>query len=270
MTSTPAKPPRFFLGWTVVAAAALISFSQVAIFNPVLGVFIPEFERDFGWSRTEISLGVSIGSLVGAATTPFFGPLIDRYGGRRFAVGGAAFLACCLVALSQMQTLWQFLAIYALGRGVSAGLLALVTSTTVSKWFVRRRGYAVGAMSLGTRIAFATMPIGVQLIIQSADWRAAALSLAATVALFAVLPSFKWLHPRPEDYGLHPDGDEPRSVQGSAGQGASRIIVQRPRVQLDQAGRRAHEGLLLRDVVRGAHGDGRRRGQPPPDTPPRG
>ena len=93
-----ATKPRFFLGWTVVAVAVLASFTEVAFFNPVLGVFIPEFEREFGWSRTEISLGVSLGSLVGAAVAPFFGPMVDRYGGRPFVVGGAAFMAIGLVA----------------------------------------------------------------------------------------------------------------------------------------------------------------------------
>jgi MFS family permease len=222
------NPPRFFLGWTVVAAAGIICFSQVAIFNPVLGVFIPEYEREFGWSRTEISLGVSFGSLVAAATTPFFGPMIDRYGGRRFAVGGSLFLSLCLLALSQMQAEWQFLSIYAMARGVSAGLLALVTGTTVSKWFVRMRGYAIGVMSLGTRLGFAVLPIGVQLIIQAEDWRMALIALSASVAMFGVLPAILWLHPRPEDFGLLPDGDDPERRTLPSASGAASIVVQDP------------------------------------------
>src|SRR5687768_7288974 len=94
------KPPRFFMGWTIVAVAALVGFTEVAFFNPVLGVFIPEFEREFGWSRTEISLAVTVGSLVGALLAPFSGPLIDRFGGRPFAVGGCVVMALALVALS--------------------------------------------------------------------------------------------------------------------------------------------------------------------------
>ncbi|HEU0075332.1 MAG TPA: MFS transporter [Dehalococcoidia bacterium] len=211
MTADAANP-RFFLGWTVVAVALLAAFTQVAFFNPTLGVFIPEFERDFGWSRTEISFGVTLGSFVGAGTAPLFGPLIDRYGGRRFVVGGAALMAGCLVLFSMMQAEWQFLFLYAIGRGTASGLLALATGVTVSKWFVRRRGLAIGVMSLGTRLGFALMPIGVQLIIQAADWRTAALGLAATVAVFGILPSLFYLHPRPEAQGLLPDGDsEPRT-----------------------------------------------------------
>ena len=196
------------MGWTVVAAAVVVTFTEVAFFNPVLGVFIPEFEREFGWSRTEISLGVTLGSLVGAAFAPFFGPMIDRYGGRRFIAGGAALMSVCLVLLAFMQAEWQFFIIYSIGRGTASGLMGLAAGVTVSKWFVRRRGFAIGVMSLGTRFGFALMPISVQLIITAADWRAAALALAATVAVFGVLPAIKWMHPRPELLGLQPDGDD--------------------------------------------------------------
>jgi MFS family permease len=206
--TAPTTKPRFFLGWTVVAVALSASFTQVAFFNPTLGVFIPEFERDFGWSRTEISLGVTLGSFVGAAMAPFFGPMIDRYGSRRFVVGGTAFMAICLVLFSQIHSEWQFWLLYALGRGTAAGLIGLAAGVTVSKWFVRHRGRAIGVMSLGTRLGFALMPIGTQLIIQSSDWRTAALALAATVAVFGILPSLRWLHSRPEEFGLLPDGEE--------------------------------------------------------------
>ena len=137
------------MGWTVVAVGALVSFTEVAFFNPVLGVFIPEFEREFGWSRTEISLGVTVGSLVGAGLAPITGPMIDKYGGKRLIAAGVSIMAVALIALGFMQTEWQFFLIYAIGRGMSSGLISLTAGVTVSKWFVRRRGFAVGVMSLG-------------------------------------------------------------------------------------------------------------------------
>jgi len=200
--------------------AALSAFTEVAFYNPVLGVFIPAFEREFGWSRTEISAGVTLGSLVGAAFAPFFGPLIDRFGGKPFVVGGAAFIALGLVLLSQMQTEWQFFIIYALGRGTASGLMSLAAGVTVSKWFIRRRGFAVGVMSLGSRIGFAALPLSVQLIIEASGWRTAALSLAAVVVVFGILPAARWLHSRPEAFGLAPDGEHspapgpPRAAAG--------------------------------------------------------
>lgn len=206
--------PRFFLGWTVVAVAALASFAEVAFYNPVLGVFIPAFERDFGWSRTEISAAVTLGSLAGAAMAPFAGPMIDRYGGRFFVAGGGLVMAISLVGVALMEEEWQFFLVYAVGRGTASGLISLAASVTVSKWFVRRRGFAVGVTSVGARVGFALLPIGVQLIIDASGWRSAALALAGVVSVCGILPALRWLHPRPERFGLEPDGD---SVPASTG-----------------------------------------------------
>jgi MFS family permease len=205
---------KLFAGWVVVLAAALSVFAQVAFFNPVLGVFIPEFEKEFGWSRTEISLGATFGTFGAAAIAPFFGPMIDRYGGRRFVVGGGVVMAVGLVALANMQTEWQFFIIYAIGRAMATGLLNVAATVTVSKWFVRKRGLAVGMTTIGTRAGFALMPVIVQLIIDSSDWRAAAYTLAVIVAVFGTVPSLLWLRKQPEDYGLLPDGDviDPRQA----------------------------------------------------------
>ncbi len=198
--------PRLFLGWAVVAVGALAGFAEVAFYNPVLGVFIPEFEREFGWSRTEISAAVTLGSLVGAALAVSVGPLIDRHGGRPFVAGGGLFLVIGLVLLSLMEAEWQFFIIYAIGRGAASGIISLAVSVTVSKWFIRRRGLAVGVTTLGTRAGFALLPIGTQLIIEADGWRTAALALAGLVAVCGILPAVWWLHPRPERLGLEPDG----------------------------------------------------------------
>lgn len=216
VADAPKAPARMYTGWVVVAAAAMSVFAQVAFFNPVLGVFIPEFEKDFGWSRTEISLAVTFGTLGAAAIAPFFGPLIDRYGGRRFVVLGGFVMAVGMVALANMQTEWQFFIIYGIGRAMAAGLLNVAATVTVSKWFIRKRGLAVGMTTIGTRAGFALMPICTQLIIDGYDWRTAAYCLAIVVGLFGTIPSLLWLKKRPEDYGLLPDGDteESRAAEG--------------------------------------------------------
>ncbi len=205
------RRPRIFLGWAVVSTAVLISFSQVALFNPVLSVFIPEFELEFGWSRTEISLGVALGSLASAVFAPVIGPMIDRQGSRLILTAAAVAMSICLLSLGLMQSLWQFLIIFALGRGVAQGISNLAVSVTVSKWFIRQRGIAIGIAMLGTRFGFAILPISVQIIINGAGWREAAFTLAAGVAILTILPTMAWFHSTPESKGLTPDGDPPSS-----------------------------------------------------------
>ncbi|HEY7268891.1 MAG TPA: MFS transporter, partial [Dehalococcoidia bacterium] len=209
MTAATAPRRQIFPGWSVVAVASVAVFTQVAFFNPVLGVFMPALTKEFGWSRTEISGVMTVGSLAGALISPIFGPLVDRYGGRRFVAVGALMMGVCLIALSRIHNVWEFYLFYGIGRMVSVGFFDLAAGVTVAKWFVRRRGLAVGLTTLGTRAGFAIMPIGVQLIIGGWGWREAWLVLAVTVLALGIAPPLRYLHPTPEAMGLQPDGDPP-------------------------------------------------------------
>ncbi len=211
-----ARKPRFFTGWTVVSAAVLITFVQTTLFNPVLGIYIPEFQREFGWSRTEISIGVALGSLVSAFIAPWIGPMIDKHGGRIIVAVAAGVMSVCLLGLGLMQTLWEYLIIYAIGRGTAQGISNLTVSVTVSKWFIRRRGFAIGIALLGSRAGFAILPIAVQLIIDSSGWRESTFALAGIVAVLGIVPTLLWLYPSPESKGLLPDGDLPPTTTGQA------------------------------------------------------
>ena len=39
---------RPFYGWVIVSVAAVVSFTQISFFNPVLGVFIQPLTDEFG------------------------------------------------------------------------------------------------------------------------------------------------------------------------------------------------------------------------------
>ena len=87
------------VGWWVLAAIALVSFSRVAFFNPVLGVFVQPLEDEFGWSRATIAGALSVGTIVGALLSPLIGPMVDRHGGRAFMVGGVVLGGVLLILL---------------------------------------------------------------------------------------------------------------------------------------------------------------------------
>ena len=111
--------PRFFYGWTIVGTTVLVSFGQVAFFNPVAGVFQPTLNEAFGWSRAEIAGAVTLGSLAGALTAPFFGVAIDRYGARWVVAAPALVITVVLVLLAEVSELWQFYLLFAIGRGLA-------------------------------------------------------------------------------------------------------------------------------------------------------
>ena len=79
---TTPKKPRYFYGWNIVAATFLAHLSYAEHHSSVLGFFMRPFNREFGWSRTQVSMVQTIARFVETALSFFVGPIIDRYGPR--------------------------------------------------------------------------------------------------------------------------------------------------------------------------------------------
>jgi MFS family permease len=78
-------------------------------------------------------------------------------------------------------------------------------NTTVVRWFVARRGLAVGIASSGGSLGTFVLPPVAQLLVSALGWRAAYVVLgAATVVLLSLVA--RVMRRDPESLGLHPDG----------------------------------------------------------------
>ena len=79
-----AEQPAPNRGW-------LVTFSGTGI-NLALGILYAwsltkgAIEKEFGWSRAQIMLGLTVSTLVGALLGTFIGVLLDRWGPRRIAL----------------------------------------------------------------------------------------------------------------------------------------------------------------------------------------
>jgi len=197
---------RPFYGWVIVTVSAIVSFSQISFFNPVLGVFIQPLTEEFGWNRATISAAAAIGSLGGAVISPFIGRVIDQQGPRLVVAGGGTLMGLCLLALVLTPGLWWFYLFYGVGRATAVGPTSLGTTVATSNWFVKDRGLALGVMLLGNRAGMALLPLTVQIILLVAGWRSAFFVLGVMVLTLSVLPSLRYLFRRPEDRGMRPDG----------------------------------------------------------------
>jgi len=192
----------------VTAAAFSAAVGSVVFFNPVLGVFVRPLEEEFGWGRADISLALTLGGFAAAFASPVVGAILDRRGGRWIVPPAATAMALLLVALSRITALWQLLVLYSVGRALAVGAVNASAFVAVSNWFVRRRPLAIALVALGPRLAMASFPLLVALVIEATgDWRNGWLALAAIIATVGIVPPLLFMHRRPEDRGLLPDGD---------------------------------------------------------------
>jgi len=202
-----------FHGWWVACAAYAAAFGSVVFYNPaVLGVFDAPLEAEFGWQRAQVALAVSLGSLAAAVVAPAAGLVMDRRG-TRWVIGSAAFVMITgTLLLSRIQVLWQFVALYTLGRAFATGAMQPAAFIAIANWFVRWRVFVAGVASTAQRLGAALLPLFAAFVIGvSGSWRAGWVALAFVIAA-AAIPALLLIYRRPEDRGLRPDGDaEPTS-----------------------------------------------------------
>ena len=69
-----------FYGWWIVAGALIAQMVAVSIMSSSSGIFLPSMTEELGWTQTEFTLGVTIGSVSTALAGGVIGFLLDRWG----------------------------------------------------------------------------------------------------------------------------------------------------------------------------------------------
>ena len=201
-------PKQFFYGWYLVAVGVfLLSISSLGVFRG-MSPLMPVLQKNFGWTRTQISLSSLLTRVEGAALGPIEGFLIDRIGARKMVLIGFSIMAVGFVLFSFIQNLWQFYAVFILinlGNGIG-GWLAVVT--ILNSWFRRKRTIAMAGAMSGILIAGIFVPP--YTIALNHGFRVTVF-VFGLIILAVALPCVKIIKNNPEELGLLPDGAETES-----------------------------------------------------------
>lgn len=182
------------------------------------GVFFSAMLAEFGWSRGALSGAFSLYALAYCVLGFVAGRLTDRWGPRVVIAIGGVFLGIAYVAMAFVTELWQPYALYAGVASIGMATAFVPTNSTVVRWFVRRRGLAVGIATSGQSAGMLVVAPLAQVLVSAVGWRItyAVFGITAFVALNAVAPLMRR---DPESVGLTPDGDPrpPLTISGQPG-----------------------------------------------------
>jgi MFS family permease len=214
------KKPGIFYGYWVLAACFLLQVISAGCGPISFSFFVTSLEKALGWSRTEIMTAFTLYFICAAIGAPFSGRLVHRYGGRRIISAGAISACIGYIVLSQMTALWQYYIGYALiGFGVAATGPVIIT-LIISNWFVRRRGMAIGAMSMGAGTAgMIFTPLVIVYLLPNLGWSHTYLVFAAITGVIATTLGALVVRTAPADKGLLPDGKAASAIDGTNGSG---------------------------------------------------
>ena len=200
---------RLFYGWVIVIAALIIGTLTFGTRN-AFGVFFKSLEGEFGLSRAMTSGILSIHLIVGTVFIIIGGWALDKYGPRILTFLMGLFTGFSLILTSQASSPWQIYMSYSLLLSLGAGPAYAVLMATVSRWFNKKRGLAMGIASIGGPFGqIALAPLATYFILNF-GWRTAFL-VVGVIAGLTVMSLSLLLRKDPGNIGTLPDGDRAKS-----------------------------------------------------------
>jgi MFS family permease len=202
------RQPKVFYGWWIVASFLVTLFFGAGI-GATHSVFFKPISGEFGWSRTALSAVLAVNALIGGLAAPFWGRMIDSWGGRAIVPVGATLVGFSLLFLGSLGSMWQAYALYSVLAIGGGGMSLIPISSVISHWFTARRGLAMGITLIGASLGGMIMAPLAGVIAESLGWRMGYRLYGLALWLFAVPLVLVVVRHRPQDMGLLPDGRSP-------------------------------------------------------------
>ena len=169
--------------WVALAVTFFVLLSAAAV-RATPGVLFLPLEREFHWSRSTVSLAVSVNILLYGLVGPFAGALMQRLGVRRTTVIALTLLASGVSLATLVTKPWQLILLWGVVVGIGSGMAALVLGATiVNRWFLERRGLAMGILTASTATGQLLFLPLLASIIGRQGWRPGILIVAGAAAL---------------------------------------------------------------------------------------
>jgi len=187
-----------------VGAALCVAIVAYAV-HYSFGIFFKPLAAEFGWTRAMTSLAFSLYMLSRGGFGILTGWATDKYGPRITVAAGGFFIGLGLLLTSQISALWQLYIFYSLlvGLGVSVAFAPLVA--TVARWFVKKRGLAMGIVLAGIGLGTAIMPRPASYFIETYGWSMSYIIMGAIALIIIVLAALP-MRRTPGEMGLLPYG----------------------------------------------------------------
>jgi predicted MFS family arabinose efflux permease len=173
--------------WSVFGSFTALAVSGAGVMAAAFSIFTLPLAKEFGWSRSDISLSYSIMIFVAGIGFLPVGWLEDRYGVKQVTLISIVGFAASFAALSLMSSLSTFYFISVIIGCFYPGQSAMSYAKIVCGWFDKNRGLALGIVMAGTGLSAALIPLYARYLIGSYGWRSAYLGFGLAILVIAGL-----------------------------------------------------------------------------------
>lgn len=196
-------------GWNVVGLTLAFQAVTIGILIYCFALFVVPWLETFEVSRGRVMVTITVLQVGVGLLSPLAGRAMDALSMRSLVIIGTLALSCGLWLGSMATAMWQIIALYALVMPLGMAMAGpLAAQTLVTRWFLDKRGMALGISAIGTSIGGFAFPFLTGALIEQFGWRTA-MQVLALLALVTITP-IAWLILRREP-------PEPAALSADAG-----------------------------------------------------
>lgn len=196
---------RIHPAW-IAAIVTFFTLVATAGFRSAPSVLIVPLEETFGWGRDQISFALAVNVLLYGLTAPFAAALMERFTVRKVVMAALTTVSTGAFLTTFVHAPWQLVLTWGVIVGIGTGSMALVFAATVAnRWFVKRRGLVVGALTAAAATGQLVFLPGLTSLSQSYGWKSIGLTIGAA-SLLMVPMIYLFLREKPADLGMLPYG----------------------------------------------------------------
>jgi MFS transporter, OFA family, oxalate/formate antiporter len=203
---------KIFYGW-IITGVVFINLAMAYGAQYSFGVLFPSLMEEFHWTRQSISGAFSLYNFMYSVLGVILGRWADRFGPRVILIFGSVLLGGGIALISVIQAPWHLYVVYGLLASWGMSATYITANPTVVKWFIAKRGLAVGVAQSGLGVGIIVIPPLCGMLIAAFGWRQACIVLGLAVFVILFFMSL-FLVGYPEKIGLYPDGRREKAAHG--------------------------------------------------------
>ena len=175
--------------WAVFVSVFFSGGLIIGLNTYSFGLFIEPLEKEFGWTREEISLGYSI-SFVSSLFAPIIGKFVDLKGTKIFLVGSLFLISFGFIFRPLMTNLNHWILLNSLVFAGYPGTLLLASGILMQVWFPKSRGRMVALATSGHNAGGLVIRLITLIVLSSFNWKFAYAFFGGIILIIAIFSLF--------------------------------------------------------------------------------
>ena len=190
-----------------------------------IGLLLHPMAHDLSWSRSTLSLSVTVFMVLSACALPLVGHLVDRFGARAVLAVSVLATSLALAAMSLIESPWEALVIYGVVFALGcAGTSITPVGVLLSRWYPHRMGMAnsiaISGMGVGQLLVISVLAVQLTTL----GWRGSFLALGIATLVCVLPPVLAMARAEPAAPTAPPPGRSSRSPAGTEAAGGAETL----------------------------------------------